>query len=57
MNSMLLVLKQLEQQNAVPNLSGVYANFATMYFLKSEYEQVSTWILCFVIIILIIYFA
>ncbi|KAK9737427.1 hypothetical protein QE152_g10727 [Popillia japonica] len=43
MNSMLLVLKQLEQQNAVPNLSGVYANFATMYFLKSEYEQAYNW--------------
>lgn len=40
MNSILTVLKELESQNALPNLSGLYAHFATMYFLKSEYEQV-----------------
>ncbi|GJQ70069.1 putative amyloid protein-binding protein, partial [Trypoxylus dichotomus] len=43
MNSILAVIKQLQQHSAVPNLSGLYANFATMYFLRSEYEQAYNW--------------
>lgn len=42
MKSILITLEKLEQQKTLPNLAGIYAHFATMYFLKSEYEEVST---------------
>ncbi|RZC41387.1 amyloid protein-binding protein 2 [Asbolus verrucosus] len=42
-NSAKKVIKQLEELNAVPNLAGLYANFSTLYFHRSEYDEAFSW--------------
>lgn len=39
-NSARNVIKQLEERNSLPNLAGLYANFSTLYFHRSEYDEV-----------------
>jgi hypothetical protein len=39
-NSAQKVIKQLNKLDALPNLAGLYANFSTLYFHRSEYDEV-----------------
>lgn len=34
------VVEELEKLHSVPNLAGLYANFSTLYYMKSEYDEV-----------------
>lgn len=33
-------VEELKKLDSVPNLAGLYANFSTLYYMKSEYEEV-----------------
>lgn len=34
------VINELSQMNALPNVAGLYANFSTLYYIRSEYDEV-----------------
>lgn len=34
-------VEELEKLNAVPNLAGFYANVSALFFVRSEYDEVS----------------
>lgn len=36
-------IEKLKKLNALPNLAGVYANYSTYYFARSEYDDVSNY--------------
>lgn len=36
-------VEELKMLDSVPNLAGLYANFSTLYYMKSEYEEAYQW--------------
>lgn len=36
-------VEELKKVDNVPNLAGLYANFSTLYYMKSEYDKAYKW--------------
>lgn len=34
---------ELKKLDSVPNLAGLYANYSTLYYMKSEYDEAYKW--------------
>lgn len=36
-------VEELKKLDSLPNLAGLYANFSTLYYMKSEYDEAYQW--------------